>query len=76
MDIKKAVGDRIRQLRKKKGISQEELAFLADIDRTYITRLETGKRNITLLALKKVILALGIDYKTFFDHPIFILKEN
>ena len=53
------------------GISQEEFAFRANIDRTYVTRLETGKRNVTLIALEKVIKALETDYQNFFNHPMF-----
>ena len=71
MDIKTAIGERIRQLRNEMGISQEEFAERANIDRTYVTRLETGKRNVTIIALQKVINALGSDYQKFFDHPMF-----
>jgi transcriptional regulator with XRE-family HTH domain len=71
MDIKTAIGERIRNLRNELGLSQEEFAHRADIDRTYVARLESGKRNVTILALQKVILALQTDYRTFFDHSIF-----
>lgn len=71
MNIKIAIGERIRQLRNELGISQEEFADRADIDRTYVTRLETGKRNVTIIALGKVIKALEIDYRKFFDHSMF-----
>lgn len=71
MDIKTAIGERIKQLRNERGLSQEEFAHRADIDRTYVTRLESGKRNVTVLALQKVIKALETDYRKFFDHTIF-----
>ncbi len=71
MDLKIAIGERIRQLRNELGISQEEFAFRANIDRTYVTKLETGKRNVTLIALGKVIKALETDYQNFFNHPMF-----
>lgn len=71
MDIKIAIGERIRQLRNEKGISQEEFAHRAEIDRTYVARLESGKRNVTILALQKVIRALGTDYQNFFNHSMF-----
>ena len=71
MDIKIAIGERIKQLRNEKGISQEEFAHRANIDRTYVARLESGKRNVTVLALHKVIRALETDYRKFFDHTIF-----
>ena len=51
--IKEKVGQRIKELRTKQGLSQEEFAFKCDLDRTYITSLEIGKRNITLENLEK-----------------------
>ena len=47
MDIKILVGKRVKELRNKLGISQEELADIAGLDRTYITSVECGKRNIS-----------------------------
>ena len=46
--IKTKVGKRIKELRNKLGISQEELAFRSEIHRTYIASLEVGKRNVTI----------------------------
>ena len=60
MDIKESLGRRIAELRKKKGLSQEKLAFKAGIDRTYINSVENGHRNISLLNLEKISKALGL----------------
>jgi transcriptional regulator with XRE-family HTH domain len=49
MDIKLKVGLRIRELRLKEGLSQEKLAELAQLHRTYISSLELGQRNISLV---------------------------
>lgn len=68
MDIKTAIGEGIKKLRNEKGLSQEEFAHRANIDRTYVARLESGKRNVTGLALQKVIRTLETDYKKFFYH--------
>ena len=57
--IKKLVGQRIRELREKKGWSQEKLAEHADLDRTYIGRIERGEKNIGLENLVKIARALG-----------------
>ena len=46
--IQKRFGDRVRELRKKKGISQEGLALTCDLDRSYIGGVERGERNISL----------------------------
>ena len=52
------IGDRIRALRKKRGYSQEEFADFAGFSRSYYTEIETGKRNISMLNLVKIIRAL------------------
>lgn len=51
MNINNKIGDRIRDLRKEKNISQEALANIAEVDRTYMTVVETGKRNVTVKIL-------------------------
>lgn len=71
MDINIKIGDRIRELRKGKEISQEALANLAEVDRTYMTKVETGKRNVTVKILDKIIIALGTDFMTFFNDNRF-----
>ena len=45
MDIRILVGKRVKELRNKLGISQEELADIAELDRTYITSVECGKKK-------------------------------
>ncbi|OUL61493.1 helix-turn-helix domain-containing protein [Flavobacterium sp. AJR] len=71
MDINIKIGDRIRELRKEKKISQEALANLAEVDRTYMTKVETGKRNVTVKILDKIINALDTDFGTFFNNNEF-----
>ena len=65
--IKTKVGKRIKELRNKLGISQEELAFKSEIHRTYIASLEVGKRNISIETLEKVVNALEVSLSEFFD---------
>ncbi len=67
MDIKLLVGKRVRELRNDIGISQEELADLADLDRTYITSVECGKRNISIVNIEKLANALQVSLKEFFS---------
>lgn len=71
MDIKNKVGQRIKELRLLKKISQEQLANIADIDRTYMTSVENGKRNISIVNLEKIIKALQTDFAAFFDNKTF-----
>ena len=64
--IKTKVGKRIKELRNKLGISQEELAFRSEIHRTYIASLEVGKRNVSIETLEKVVNALEVSISEFF----------
>jgi transcriptional regulator with XRE-family HTH domain len=72
VNIRTKIGDRIRQLRNAKGISQEELAHLADLDRTYITSVENGKRNISIVNIEKICKALEVSLSKFFNAKEFI----
>lgn len=66
MDIKLLVGKRVKELRNNLGISQEELADLAGLDRTYITSVECGKRNISIVNIEKLAKALKVSLAEFF----------
>jgi transcriptional regulator with XRE-family HTH domain len=57
----KKIGSQIRALRTESGLSQEELAFKCDLDRTYIGSVERGERNISILNLRKIAKALSIN---------------
>ena len=65
--IKEKVGQRMKELRKKQGLSQEEFAFKCELDRTYITSLERGKRNISLKKKKKIAKAFNMTLSEFFN---------
>lgn len=65
--IKEKVGQRMKELRKKQGLSQEEFAFKCELDRTYITSLERGKRNISLTNLEKIAKAFNMTLSEFFN---------
>ncbi len=54
----KKFGERLRQLRKEQGISQEKLAELAELHRTYVGGIERGERNVALLNILKIAKAL------------------
>jgi transcriptional regulator with XRE-family HTH domain len=59
-EILKTIGEKVREYRKIKGISQEELAFDADLHRTYIGMIERAEKNITILNIEKIAKALNI----------------
>lgn len=60
-----AVAVTVRKLRKKRNLSQEALGYRANLDRTYISGVERGVRNITLDSLEQIISALDMDIVTF-----------
>lgn len=66
MNAKEQIGKRIRELRNSQKISQEQLALKADIDRTYMTGVENGRRNVSIILIDKIIKALEISYEDFF----------
>ena len=65
--IQEKVVQRIRELRGQLGISQEELAARANLDRTYITSVERGKRNISIGTLEKIVVQLNCTMHEFFN---------
>lgn len=67
MDVKILVGKRVKDLRNKLEISQEELADIAQLDRTYITSVECGRRNISIVNIEKLAKALKVSLSEFFD---------
>lgn len=71
MKITVKLGLRIKELRQKKGISQQELAYRSDLDRTYITQVENGKRNISIINIEKIAKALNHSVQEFFDNEQF-----
>jgi transcriptional regulator with XRE-family HTH domain len=65
--LKKKFGNRLRELRKKMGLSQEALALSCGLDRTYIGGIERGERNPSLINICKIAAALGISTKELLD---------
>lgn len=61
MDWRRVVGANIRRLREAKGLTQEEVAFRAKIDLTYMGGIERGRRNPSLLVMTRIARALAID---------------
>lgn len=71
MDIKEKIGDRIKELRYKEGVSQEVFADMAHLDRTYINSVENGKRNISIVNIEKISKAFNLTPAQFFNCKIF-----
>jgi len=67
MDIRAQVGTNIRKVRQAKNWSQEELAHQSDIDRSYLSEVECGTKNIGIIKLEAISKALGVNIKRLFD---------
>lgn len=71
MDIRVKIGKRLRELRTKKGLSQEKFSFICDLDRTYIASIEQGKRNVSIANIEKIAKALDMTVYEFFKSDPF-----
>jgi len=65
-DITILLGCRIKELRKKTGMSQEKFALRIDMDRTYFASVESGKRNISVRNIKKIADGLEVSVSELF----------
>ena len=61
MNIKQRVGGKLKEIRLQKGFSQEKLASMSGLDRTYIPSIEKGERNVSITVLEKLATALDIE---------------
>jgi len=61
-----SLGARIKELRTKKNITQQELATRCSFEKASMSRIESGKTNVTVLTLKKISQALQTDMQEFF----------
>lgn len=61
------VGDRVKELRSKQNLFQKELALICGFDRTYLSRVESGKQNITIEKLFVICEKLNVSLKEFFN---------
>ncbi len=69
MDIRKQVGLNVQRMRRELGWSQEDLAHESGLHRTYISGVERGVRNSTVLVLEQISVALGVS-------PTELLTDN
>lgn len=69
--ITQKIGQRIKELRSERGLSQEALAHIAELDRTYVNSVENGKRNVSIENIHKIAKALKISVRELFDDKKF-----
>lgn len=67
VDVLLQFGKRVRELRLSRGLSQEDLAELCSLDRTYISSLERGRRNVGLRNVAALAASLGVSLAQLFD---------
>ena len=67
MNIKEKIGARIKELREAKGLSQKDVAYAADLDRSYIASIENGACNVSSVNIEKIAKALQVSVRTFFS---------
>lgn len=63
-----ALGKSIRQIRLKKGYSQESVALASELDRSYFGGIERGEHNVAVINLQKIATALGVNIKDLFKN--------
>ncbi len=66
-NIQIKIGQRIKELRNQRGISQEKFALSIEMDRTYLASVEAGKRNISITNLYKIATGLNISLSELFS---------
>jgi transcriptional regulator with XRE-family HTH domain len=77
MLIQRKIGLRIKELREKQNLKQEQLAWQSSVDRTYMNYVENGKRNITVKNLEKIVKdGLKMNLSDFFNDSIFNEETN
>ncbi|TMV45095.1 helix-turn-helix transcriptional regulator [Paenibacillus mesophilus] len=62
------IGAKVRDIRKAKKLTQEQLADLAETHHSYIGAVERGERNVTIQSLEKIAVALDVDLYEFFEY--------
>lgn len=63
VDIRIKLGNRIKEIRQKKKLSQEDLALESSLHRTYISDIERGSRNVSIKNIEKIAKALGVSLR-------------
>ena len=69
MDVRQRLAANVRRLRKQTGLSQEKFAIEHDIDRTYVSAIERGRRNPTIVVVERLALALDVDVVELLKLP-------
>ena len=72
MEVKTSIGLRIKEIRNDKKLTQEAVAWKAEVDRTFMNHVENGKRTVSVETLEKIVCSgLEMSSKEFFNHDYF-----
>lgn len=71
VDVKLKIGRRMKELREQTNMSQKDLSFAADLDRSYIASIENGQRNVSIVNIEKIAASLNVTLKEFFNDNDF-----
>jgi transcriptional regulator with XRE-family HTH domain len=69
MDMRRLVGRNVKRLREKKGLTQEQFAEISGFSQQYISSLERGRRNPTIITLYELSVALGVNHVDLIRPP-------
>ncbi len=69
MDMRRLIGQNVRRLREEKGLTQEQFADIAGFSQQYISGLEQGRRNPTVITLYELAVALGVSHVDLLIPP-------
>ena len=75
MNTRQTIGWNLRRLRTERGLSQERLALAAEIDRSYVGRVERGRENVTVATLEAFASVLGVPVGALFAEPDYKAPE-
>ncbi|WP_416797703.1 helix-turn-helix domain-containing protein [Ciceribacter azotifigens] len=70
MDIRAVVGLNVLRIRRERSLSQEDLSLQAGVTRAYLSGLEAGRRNPTIVSLSKIANALGVTVEDLVHSPV------
>jgi len=76
MNIKAKIGLRIKEIRTEKNLTQEAVAWKAEVDRTFMNHVENGRRNVSIESLEKIVSGLDTNIKEFFNSDLFNGKKR
>lgn len=76
MDVKLKIGQRIKELREISDMSQKDLSYIADLDRSYIASIENGQRNVSIVNIEKITNAFNVTLMEFFKSEEFNKKKG